>query len=148
METQGGVKDKPIVIERVYATPVSAVWKALTDKESMKQWYFEVDDFKAIPGFEFSFQGQGKEGENYLHLCKVLEVVEEKSLSYSWRYDGYEGNSVVRFDLFPEGDKTKLVLTHSGLETFPRETDAFAKANFVEGWTYITGTALAAFVEK
>ncbi len=60
----------------------------------------------------------------------------------------YQGNSTVTFELFEEGDKTRLKLTHEGLETFPEHKKDFAKESFTEGWTYITGTSLKAFVEK
>ncbi|MFT3681553.1 MAG: SRPBCC domain-containing protein [Ferruginibacter sp.] len=139
----------PFIIERIYDAPVTTVWHALTDKDAMKQWYFDLAAFKPEVGFEFRFYGQGKEGEQYLHLCKVTEVIKEKKLAYSWRYDGYEGNSFVTFELSAEGNKTKLTLTHTGLETFPvTANNAFAKENFVEGWTYITGVSLKTFVEK
>ena len=141
--------DKKIVIERTYNAPVEKVWKAITDKEEMKQWYFDLDGFKAEPGFEFQFYGEGKQGKKFLHLCKVIEVIAKKKLTYSWRYDGYEGNSFVTFELFEEGNKTRLKLSHKGLESFPVTPDNdFAKENFTEGWTYIIGTGLKEFVEK
>ena len=140
--------DKNIIIEKIYNAPVSTVWKAITDKEQMKQWYFDIAEFKPEVGFEFQFSGQGKEGEQYLHLCKITEAVKEKKLQYSWRYDNLEGNSIVTFELFEEGGKTRLKLTHEGLETFPANSPDFAKESFAEGWTYIIGTALKEFVEK
>ena len=57
--------------------------------------------------------------KQWLHLCKVIEVIPMKKLTYSWSYDGYEGNSFVTFELFSEENKTRLKLTHEGLETFP-----------------------------
>lgn len=141
------MKNEPIVMERVLNASLSAVWKAITDKNQMKQWYFDLEEFKPEVGFEFQFEG-GKDGKSYLHLCKVTEVIPEKKLTYSWRYDGYTGNSFVTFELFPEGDKTRLKLTHEGLETFPVENRDLAKENFVEGWTAIIGTSLREFVEK
>ncbi|MGG9961214.1 SRPBCC domain-containing protein [Ferruginibacter sp. SUN106] len=143
------LNSEPFVIERIYNAPVATVWQALTDNTEMKKWYFDIAGFKPEVGFEFSFAGQGKEGENYIHLCKVMEVIKEKKITYSWRYEGYEGNSFVTFELSAEGEKTKLKLTHAGLETFPATaSNAFAKINFAEGWTYITGTSLKQFVEK
>ncbi len=137
-----------ITVEATVNAPVEKVWNAISDKAEMKAWYFDLSEFKPEPGFEFQFHGQGKEGEDYLHLCKVVEAIPGKKLSYSWRYDGFEGNSIVSFELFEEGEKTRLRLTHEGLETFPGDTNAFAKENFVEGWTYITGTALPEYLEK
>jgi hypothetical protein len=49
--------------------------------------------------------------------------------------------------LFDEGGKTRLKLTHEGLETFPQLPD-FARHNFEQGWTYITGKSLPEFLEK
>jgi len=142
------MNNQPFTIERVYDAPVSKVWKAITDRDEMKQWYFDLSAFRPERGFEFEFSGEGKEGEKYLHKCVVTEVIAEKKLSYSWRYDGYEGNSLVTFELSEEGNRTRLRLTHSGLETFPRNNPAFAKENFAEGWTYFTGTALKEYLEK
>ncbi len=138
----------PFTIERLLNATAGKVWEAITDKDEMKQWYFDLTEFKPIIGFEFQFYGQGHKGEQYLHLCKVIDVVTGKKLSYSWCYDNYPGNSVVTFELFEEGDKTKLRLTHEGLETFPTNNPDFAKESFMGGWTYLIGTSLPGFVEK
>jgi uncharacterized protein YndB with AHSA1/START domain len=147
-EYVAGLNTKPFVIERIYNAPVEKVWAAITENDQMKKWYFDIADFKPEVGFEFQFTGEGKEGEKYVHFCKVTEVIKEKKLTHSWRYEGFEGNSFVTWELTPEGEKTKLKLTHAGLETFPATTsNSFAKENFAEGWTYITGTSLKEFVE-
>ncbi len=140
------MKHEPFVIERTYNAPVKKVWKAITDRDQMKEWYFDLEAFKAEVGFEFQFTG-GSEDKTFLHLCKVTEVLPEKKLTYSWRYDGYDGISFVTFELFPDGEGTRLKLTHEGLETFPAIKD-FAKENFAAGWTQIIGTSLKNYVEK
>ncbi|HEX7847813.1 MAG TPA: SRPBCC domain-containing protein, partial [Chitinophagaceae bacterium] len=126
---------QPFTIERTLDAPADKVWKAITEKDQMKQWYFDLSEFKPEVGFEFSFYGQGHKGEQYLHLCKITDVIAGKKLQYSWRYDKYEGNSFVTFELFPEGNKTRLKLTHEGLETFPANNPDFAKESFMGGWT-------------
>jgi len=141
--------DGVIVIERNYNAPIEKVWRAITDRNEMKKWYFDLSEFIPEAGFEFQFYGEGKQGERFLHLCKVTEVINGKKLTYSWRYDGYEGNSFVTFELFEQGNKTKLKLTHKGLESFPATAhNDFAKENFMEGWTHIIGTGLKEYVEK
>ena len=115
---QLGTKHEPLVIERTFEAPVASVWKALTISEQMKQWYFDIKDFKAEVGFEFQFDVQ-HEGMKYLHRCKITQVIPGKKLAYSWRYEGYEGDSTVTFELFADGNKTRLKLTHAGLENFP-----------------------------
>jgi hypothetical protein len=49
--------------------------------------------------------------------------------------------------LFDEGDKTRVKLTHAGLETFPSEPD-FKRKNFAMGWTDIVGRMLPEYLEK
>ena len=141
------MKSDPFVIERTYDASVTRVWKAITDKDEMKKWYFDLAEFKPVKGFEFQFEG-GPDGRKYLHLCKITEVIPERKIAYSWRYDGYEGNSIVTFELFAENNKTRLRLTHEGLDTFPKNNVDFYKSNFAEGWTYIVGTSLKDFLEK
>jgi uncharacterized protein YndB with AHSA1/START domain len=140
-------KTEPIVKEVELNAPVSKVWKALTDRNQMKKWYFDIVQFKPEPGFEFQFEG-GTEEKSYLHLCRIIEVVPESKLSYSWRYNGYPGNSVVTFELFPDGNRTRLKLTHEGIETFGTENPDFAKKNFEAGWSEIIGKSIKEFVES
>jgi uncharacterized protein YndB with AHSA1/START domain len=141
------MNSQPFEIEQVYGVPVSRVWDALTDNEQMKLWYFNIPEFKAVPGFEFTFVA-GAEGDlQYKHICKVTEVVPKKKLSYSWRYEGYPGQSKVSFELFKEGDQTRLKLTHEGLESFASYGPAFSWSSFAAGWTHIMGNSLKGFLE-
>ncbi|MDQ6888801.1 MAG: SRPBCC domain-containing protein, partial [Bacteroidota bacterium] len=128
------MKHEPFVIERTYEVPIEKVWKAITDKDQMKQWYFDIKSFEPVVGYEFEFTA-GNEGKMFRHLCKITDVVEGKKLRYSWRYDGYPGNSFVTFELFDKGNATQLKLSHEGLETFPQDQPDFAKTNFIQGWT-------------
>lgn len=139
-------KVKPVVTEVVLNAPIVKVWKAITNKNDMKQWYFELETFRPEVGFEFQFYG-GKDEKQYLHLCQVTEVIPGRKLAYSWRYDGNPGNSLVTFELVPEGKNTKLRLTHEGLESFGTNNPDLAKENFIEGWNTIIGKSIKAFVE-
>jgi uncharacterized protein YndB with AHSA1/START domain len=136
----------PLVVERTYNAPVEKVWKAITDKDQIKHWSFEIKELRPEVGFEFQFYG-GTEEKQYLHRCKVLEVVKLKKFRYSWRYEGYEGDSIVTFELLAEGKKTRVKLTHDVLESFPKSNPDFDRKNFEEGWSSIIGTTLKEFVE-
>jgi uncharacterized protein YndB with AHSA1/START domain len=142
------MKTEPFILERTYNAPVKTVWEALTQKEKMKHWYFDLDEFKPEVGFEFSFSGQGSKGENYLHLCKITEVVKERKLAYSWQYKDHPGSSMLTFELFDENGQTRVKLTHEGLGTFPQDSPDFARESFAQGWTHILGISLKEFVEK
>jgi len=135
-----------VVVERTFSAPPERIWKALTDVEEMRRWYFDLKEFKPEVGFEFEFTVE-HEGVKYCHLCKITEVIPQKKLAYTWRYKGHEGDSLVAFELFADGEKTRLKLTHEGLETFPK-TPSFARKRFMEGWTQIIGSSLNEFVES
>jgi uncharacterized protein YndB with AHSA1/START domain len=111
----------------------------------MARWFFDLKEFKAQPGFEFEFTVE-HQGMTYRHLCKVTEVVPQKKIAYTWRYHGHEGNSLVTYELFAEGNRTRLKLAHDGLETFP-DTASFARKNFEGGWNSIS-SALKDFVDN
>ena len=135
-----------VVIERTFNAAVARVWEALTDADEMRVWYFDLKEFKPEVGFEFEFTVE-HEGTRYHHLCKITEVIPQKKIAYTWRYAREEGDSLVTFELFPEGDKTRLKLTHEGLETFPK-LPAYARTNCEKGWTAIIGSELKEFVER
>jgi uncharacterized protein YndB with AHSA1/START domain len=135
-----------VIVERTLNAPVTRVWNALTEIDQMREWYFDLKEFKPQVGFEFEFSVE-HEGYSYHHLCRVTEVVPQKRIAYTWRYKGEPGDSLVTIELSPEGEKTRLKLTHSGIETFPK-TPAYARKNFEAGWTAIIGTELKKFVEK
>jgi uncharacterized protein YndB with AHSA1/START domain len=141
------MKNEPLVIERTFNATPSKIWEAITNKDEMKQWYFDLAEFKLEVGFEFQFLG-GTGTNKYLHICKVTEFIECKKLTYSWRYEGCEGISFVTFELFAVGDKTRLKLTHEGIETFPENNPELARGNFAEGWTHIIGKALKEYLER
>jgi uncharacterized protein YndB with AHSA1/START domain len=142
------MENKNVIVERNFKAPLPLVWKALTEKELMKQWYFDLEEFKIEIGFKFQFTGGPSPEKQYVHLCEIIDVIPEQKLSYSWKYKGYEGNSLVTFELFHEGNQTKLILTHSGIETFPHDNPDFAIGNFEEGWNAIVNTGLKDFVEQ
>ena len=142
-------KIEPVIKEVIFNAPASTVWKAIPNKDDLKKWCFDLlTELKLEVGFEFQFIGKGKKGQSYLHICKIIEVIPEERLSYSWQYDKYPGNSIVTFELFEEGNKTRLKLTHEGIESFGTENPDLAKESFVEGWNQILGTSLKEFIEK
>lgn len=132
------MNNQPIVKEISVDAPVSRVWKAITTKEEIKHWSFDIAAFEPIPGYEFRFNG-GNEERQFLHICVVKEVIENKKLSYSWSYEDLPGiETLVTIELFEQGPgKTLVRLTHEGVDQFPQDKN-FARGNFEMGWTEIT----------
>jgi hypothetical protein len=55
---------------------------------------------------------------------------------------------VVTFELFEEGEKTRLKLTQRGLKAFPEDRTTFDKKNFAAGRTFIIGRPTKEFLEQ
>lgn len=146
-----GRKNEPstVVVEKILNHSLSRVWKAITDKEQLEKWYFLLDDFRLTKDFEFRFAGRGHKGEHYIHVCRITDVIPEKRLQYSWQYEGIEGYSVVTFELLAlEENKTRLVLTHEGLNSFPQDNADFSGESFRGGWQHLLGTNLPEYLQK
>lgn len=137
---------EPLVVERVFDAPVEVLWHALTNADEMRRWYFDLEQFKPEPGFEFRFTVE-HEGTSFHHCCRVTEAVPLKKIAYTWRYEGHPGDSLVTFELLPENGKARLKLTHEGLETFP-VLPPFARNNFVKGWNSLIGASLVDYVKE
>jgi len=129
---------EPLVKEVSINAPASRVWKAITSKEEMKSWSFDIKEFEPVPGFEFRFEG-GKDGQVFVHICTVKEAIENKKFSYTWTYQNFPGiETLVTIELFEDSPNlTRVRLTHEGLEQFPQDNN-FARNNFDMGWTSIT----------
>ena len=126
-----------IRLERLLDAPVETVWRYLTEAELRSKWFMGGTD--ATPGGEFE-------------LLNDHDNLSDDDVPYPESYAPYKGkawnervlrfepprllettfqsgkNGVVRFELVPEGERTRLVLTHSGIES---STGAQA---FGSGW--------------
>ena len=140
------METKLVIVERVFNCPVLYVWQAISQKEKMKQWYFELESFKPEPGFEFQFYG-GTPEKQYLHLCKITEVIPQKKISYTWQYESDPTVTLVTFELFEDQNQTRLKLTHEGLDQFSANNPDLRRANFVNGWEHIIGTSLKQYLQ-
>lgn len=142
------MKKQKVVIEKIFNVSKKLVWQAVTDKEMMKQWYFDLKTFKAVVGFKFEFLAGVEPGKPWKHLCEIAKVIPESKLTYLWRYEGYNGMSFVIFELFDNNGSTRLNLTHSGIDTFPADVPDFAVSNFEKGWNKIINHSLKNFLEE
>lgn len=138
----------PVVTEVLLEAPAQEVWEAITVAEKMNQWYFKIPEFRAEPGYAFKYYGGEPGGKQYPISCKVLEVVPGRKLAHTWSYDEFPHETVVTFELFPEGEHTRLRLTHTGLDSMPASyPEKVNAANHQQGWDHIIGKSLKGFVE-
>lgn len=137
----------PIVVEQTYAVPPALVWKAITEPDQMRQWFFEtMTDFQPEVGFETKFDVEN-EGVVYPHHWIVKEVVAEKRLAYSFRFGGIQGDSTVTWVLAETENGTKLTVTHEVHEPFPKDDPIFSRESALEGWEYLLPSSLLYHLE-
>jgi uncharacterized protein YndB with AHSA1/START domain len=136
-----------VVVERTFPVAVGVIWRALTDPATMREWYFEIPAFRPEVGCEFGFT-VNHNGRTFPHRCRVTRVEPERVLAYTWSYEGQPGESLVTFTLHAESaDRTRLRVTHNGLDTFMSGPDLGCR-NFAAGWNSLLGESLKKFVES
>ncbi|PWN58516.1 SRPBCC family protein [Chryseobacterium viscerum] len=138
----------PITVQYKINAPAEKVWKALTDKNEMKSWYFDIQDFDLEIGKQFNFYEPG--GENkYHHQGEILEIIPNQKLKHTWSYpDSSPLKTVVTWELQSEDGQTVITLTHEGIENFKDLGDGFSRENFTQGWKAIVGQSLKIYLEN
>jgi len=135
----------PLVKEFDYNAQIEKVWQALTDVDKMKKWYFpQLQKFEPTVGYKFQFDDNGSE---YQKEWIVTKAKDNKTLAHSWAYKGYPGSSEVIFDLFANGNKSRLRVTQTDLESFPNHPH-FKREQFEWGWDNLLGQNLRQLLEN
>jgi uncharacterized protein YndB with AHSA1/START domain len=91
---------------RHYDSPPAEVWATLTEPESVTRWLAPSVRLDPSEGASFGL----RLGDAVIR-GSVRAVVPERVLELDWIDGGDE--SIVRFELSPDGDGTRLVLDHS-----------------------------------
>ncbi len=105
--------------ERRLKHPVANVWAALTDPERLPMWFAEMNPNTAIGE---SFNVRFPHAPQYKSAGVLTAYEPQRVLAWDWDDAGE-----VRFELEPDGEGTKLVLTH----TTPQ---LWNTADFGAGW--------------
>jgi uncharacterized protein YndB with AHSA1/START domain len=140
--------DGPIVVEVFFDVSIEKVWKALTNLDEMKRWYFEnIDAFKPELGSKSRFAVQSG-NRTFTHLWEVTKVDAPHKIVYNWKYEEYQGDSFVTFNLNEIDGRTKLILELKVVEDFPDEIPEFARESCIGGWNYFIGGRLKDYLGK
>ena len=83
-----------------------------------------------------------------LQPSQNIEVEINKRISYNWKYEGYDGDSFVHFELFPDGEGTKVKLTTEIIEDFPQDIPEFKIESCIGGWKYFINKSLPQYIES
>ncbi|WP_292009352.1 SRPBCC domain-containing protein [Chryseobacterium sp.] len=141
------IKD-PIIVRYKIKAFHEKIWKALTDKNEMKRWYFDIPDFNLEIGKVFNFYEPGG-SKKYHHQGEILEISPNKKLRHTWSYPEFsKEKTIVNWELKPEGEETEVILKHEGIDSFKELGESFTRESFTEGWNAIIGQSLKSYLEK
>jgi uncharacterized protein YndB with AHSA1/START domain len=132
------VAQDAIRLERLLDAPVDTVWRYLTEAKLREQWFMGGTDARADGEFELVIDHdklssdtvpyppsyEGSKGRTMSE--KVIRFEPPRLLETTFQSGK---NGIVTYELFPEGERTRLVLTHSGI------VSAVGAQDFGSGWT-------------
>jgi uncharacterized protein YndB with AHSA1/START domain len=98
-----------IRIDHVYRHQPAAVWKALTDPALHARWW-AAGDVRPVVGHRFELD-MGSYGQQ---PCEVVAVEPERLLRYKFATGRLD--TTITWQLAPEGEGTRLTLTHEGFD--------------------------------
>ena len=140
------MRSEPIIVEQPFSVQPDVVWQAITNPDLMRQWYFEqIEDFRPEVGFETQFDIEVG-GRIFRHQWKVTDVVPGKSITYTWRYEGFPGLGTTEWKISKTDEGTKLVLTSTGIESFSQDIPEFTRERGQAGWEYFIRESLPNFL--
>jgi uncharacterized protein YndB with AHSA1/START domain len=124
-----------LVISRNYPASVERVFKAWTDANQLGQWFAPTDDYTTKAdvdlrvGHEYRIAITHKGGNVHTILGTYRLIQPPSKLVYTWRWEGGPmADTLVTVDFAPEGEATKVTITH---EKFTNTED---RDKHNEGW--------------
>ena len=132
-------------LERTFDAGAEEVFDAWTNPEVLRRWWFVEDsqrtaaaevDLRVGGGYRLSMQ-DGESGARHTVVGEYREITRPTRLVYTWSWELDSGGtghlSTVTVDFIPNGQRTAVVLVHSGLE------DEGSRDRHSAGWTACIG---------
>lgn len=103
-----------IRFDELFAKPIDAVWRAVTDRRILARWLMD-NDFEPRVGHKFKLRDPPTSTWRGWVECEVLELDAPRRMVWSWN-SGMDGEITTRltFELRPDRDGTRLTLCHGG----------------------------------
>lgn len=115
-----------VAFDRVIARPVAKVWAAISDPALLKNWLGDVEVEPRVGGkFVIHFRNS-----KVFMTGKITAFEPERVIEYTWLENYDMPQSLVRWELAPEGSGTRLKLTH----TVPPDAMKKDTVEFLGGW--------------
>ena len=142
-------KSEPlVVVEHTFNCPVTDLWRALTERDRMIQWYFaDIPAFEPRVGFKTEFMVDAGERQ-FLHQWEIAVAVSEQKVAYRWRYEGYVGAAQSVFELSGDARSSHLRVSFPVEEDFQDNVPEFDREACLGGWNYFIKEQLAAYLAR
>ena len=126
-----------IRLERVLGAPAEKVWRYLTEAELRSQWFMGGTDATGVGEFDLLVDHDNLSDEE---VSYPENYAASKGATWTEKVTRFEPprllettfqggkNGIVTYELFPQGERTRLVLTHSGI------TSGTGAQDFGSGW--------------
>ena len=125
-----------LTLHRTIDAPVEAVYAAWTEPELLRRWLApgNATVVRAVAevavGGTFLVEMRGADGRRWVTRGLYREVVPNRRLVQTWRWEGSEVETLVTVEFEPEAPgRTRLTLTHS------RFADDEVRDEHVQGWS-------------
>lgn len=123
-------------LERSFDAPRERVFAAWTDPELLRRWWAAGPDWDT-PDAQVDLRVGGRyrlsmrnpeSGDVHTVAGEYAEIAPPERLVYTWAWEGMGGDSRVEVEFLAEGERTTVVVTHTGLAD---DTD---RHNHAHGW--------------
>jgi uncharacterized protein YndB with AHSA1/START domain len=134
----------------INATP-DRVWGVMASAEGIKKWLGPAT-YEPRQGSKIDFNVT-HEGGKYYMFGEVMTFDPPHELAFTWTEqpvggEAWPASTLVTLTLTPEGDGTRVRLTHSGFENLPADIAQEQFKGYVRGWEMYNGLPeLKALVE-
>ena len=126
-----------IRLERTFDAPAAKLWRYLTEADLRREWFMGGTDARATGEFELLVDHDNLSDDDVPYPESYAEFKGATWSEKVLRFDPprllettFQGgkNGTVTYELFADGDRTRLVLTHSGI------TSGTGAQDFGSGW--------------
>ncbi len=116
--------------EITFAKDIDTVWNAISKQEEINEWFVNAD-FKAEPGYEYTFTSKG---EDCSQINGVVKKASPYHLSYTWVVQNTSVETLVDWKLEKVTEGTKLIIEHTGISKYEESMAIQLFEGFSKGW--------------
>ncbi len=116
--------------EITFGNDIDAVWNAISKQEEINQWFVHAD-FKAEPGYAYTFTSKG---DDCSQINGVVKNANPYHLSYTWVVQNTQVETVVDWKLEAVEGGTKLTIEHTGISKYEESMAIQLFEGFGKGW--------------